>query len=106
MFTINLINATSEVYSNKMDLNATVNNNSMNMYLTIKEQQEHPFLQIELFMQSPDSGRYDMELVNRTIDECKLFENRSYEPLIQIIYGIILEHGKFARSCPIKSVRS
>lgn len=76
----------------------------MNMYLTVKEQIAHPFTRVEIFMQSPDSNRYDLELINRTIDSCKLFKNSLYEPLMQLIYGIMLEYGDFPRSCPLKVV--
>lgn len=75
------------------------------MYFTVKEQITNPLARIEIILQSPDTGRYEMEVLNRTIDTCKLLRNRLYEPLIQIIYGIMLEYGNFPRSCPLKMVR-
>lgn len=75
------------------------------MYAIIKEPVMNPCILVELFLQSPDTHLYDMEVVNRTIDICRLFKNILYEPLIQIIYGIALESGDFPNSCPIKPVR-
>lgn len=63
-----------------------------------------PFSRVEIFLQSPDTGRYDMELLNRTIDICTFFRNSLYEPLLQIIYGLMLENGNFPKSCPLKTV--
>lgn len=76
----------------------------MDNYFTVYEQLSHPHGLVEIFMQSPDSGRYDVELFNRTIDICKMFENSLYEPLLQLLYGIALEFGYYPKSCPIKPV--
>lgn len=78
----------------------------MDNYFTVYEQLSHLYGHVEIFLQSADSGRYDVELINRTIDMCKMFENNLYEPLMQLIYGIMLEHGNFPKSCPVKPVCS
>lgn len=103
-FTIDLTNSTSTVQSDKVNLNVTINNNSLNIYFTVKEQIAHLFARLEMFMQSSDSNRYDIELINRTMDSCKFFKDSLYEPLMQLIYGIMLEHGNFPRTCPVKVV--
>ncbi|KAJ6632639.1 hypothetical protein Bhyg_17845, partial [Pseudolycoriella hygida] len=102
-FTIKLTNATGISYSNKFNLNLTINDNKLDIHFIMKETVAHPTIRAEMFLQSPGSGRYDDELMNRTIDLCKFYENRLYEPLLQIMYQIILESGDFPKSCPVKA---
>lgn len=47
---------------------------------------------------------YDMEYINRTIDYCKFFSNKRYEPVLQVFFGIFAAKSDMARSCPIKKV--
>lgn len=79
---------------------------SFDLNYKVKEQIDHPHAQIEIYFQSMESSRYDVELLNRTVDLCKLFTDRLYEPLIQIFYKIMLEsHGNnWIKSCPVKAV--
>lgn len=85
-------------------MNVTIKNDALNIYFTVKETIVRPIARVEIFLQSPDTGRYDVEMFNRTIDSCMLLTNKFYEPLMQIIYGIMLEHGDFPKSCPVKEV--
>lgn len=85
-------------------MSIAIKNSSLNVYLNVKEQFNHSFAHVEIFMESPESGRYDTEVFNRTVDACKLFKDSLYEPLMQLIYAIMLEYGEFPTSCPVKPV--
>lgn len=43
-------------------------------------------------------------MVNRTIDYCKFFRDKRYEPVLQIFYKIFASKSDIANSCPIKKV--
>lgn len=92
-------------YSDKYEVNVSMIKNAVNFHLRIKEEVPNPILLIESFFQSPDTGKYNVELMNRTIDVCLLYGNVLYEPLAQIVYKIIQEYGDVPKSCPIKAVR-
>ncbi|KAJ6640897.1 hypothetical protein Bhyg_05830, partial [Pseudolycoriella hygida] len=55
---------------------------------------------IELYLDS-GSGKYEMELLNKTINLCRLFREPRYEPLFQIIYKMILQYSNYPTKCPI-----
>lgn len=103
-FTINLTNASSTVYTDKYNFNVSVTKNALSLNLRVNELVSHPLSRMEIYFQSTDGGHYNVEVMNRTIDVCKLFSNKLYEPLIQIIFGIIERFGDFPDSCPLKAV--
>lgn len=78
--------------------------NAANVLLKIKEEIANPFIRTEVYFQSPESGLYTVELMNRTIDICTFFTNKLYEPTFQIALRIVQDYGDFPRSCPIKVV--
>lgn len=52
------------------------------------------------------NGLYDLELFNRTIDICTFFENKQYDPLLQVAYSMFKkERGvDIPTRCPIRKV--
>lgn len=72
--------------------------------MQMNEQILHPVAAVEVYFQSPDGGQYNVELMNRTIDMCKLFSNKLYEPLVQIVFEILRRYGDMPNSCPVKAV--
>lgn len=57
----------------------------------------------ELYLDS-GYGKYEMQIVNRTVSVCRLIREPRYEPLVQIVYKIILQYGNFPRKCPMPKV--
>lgn len=72
---------------------------NVNIIETVKSTYSH----IELFLQSAD-GKYDLEIMNRTIDLCRLFRDVTYEPILQVGYRLYKSSSNFLRSCFIKKV--
>lgn len=59
----------------------------------------------ELYFES-ERSKYDMELMNRTIDLCKLYKNKRYEPLVQVIFKIFEDYlTHWFHVCPMNKVR-
>lgn len=52
-----------------------------------------------------DNGNYNIELLNRTIDLCKFYKNKRYEPILQAIFKLFEEYmpNWFTR-CPTNKV--
>lgn len=44
-------------------------------------------------------------MLNKTIDNCELFSNPTYEPIIQFFYAILTKTGTFPKKCPITKVK-
>lgn len=78
--------------------------NAVSFHIEIKEEIPNLFLRAEVFFQSPENGQYNFELINRTIDACKFFSNKLYEPLFQVAYRMVQQYGDVPNSCPIKMV--
>lgn len=62
------------------------------------------FVQFEFYVDS-GSGKYEMEIANRTINICRLFREPRYEPILQILYKLVIQHGNFPKRCPIQKVK-
>lgn len=92
------------VFSDKYYVNLTVKENALTFHIQIKEEVSRPMVLTEIYLKSPDTGEYDFELMNRTIDGCKFLSNKLYEPLMQIAFQIVQAHGDIPTSCPIKMV--
>ncbi|KAJ6640896.1 hypothetical protein Bhyg_05829 [Pseudolycoriella hygida] len=55
----------------------------------------------EIYLDS-GSGKYEMEILNKTVIVCRIFRQPRYEPLIQIIYKMVLPHSNYPTECPIR----
>lgn len=73
------------------------------MNVEILESVKSTYSAIELFLQSLD-GKYDLEIVNRTIDLCRLFRDVTYEPILQVGLRLYKSNPNFIKSCFIKKV--
>lgn len=49
---------------------------------------------------------YGIHFMNKTFDVCKFLNSRRYEPLLQLLYDVVLENptSLLPRRCPIKTV--
>jgi len=63
-----------------------------------------PYLHVGLYFESSE-GIHDLEIMNRTIDLCKFYKNKRYEPILQVVFKLFEETlSHWARSCPMKKV--
>ncbi len=75
----------------------------LNLNVDILETVKNEFSHTEIFLQSAD-GVYDLEIINRTIDMCRLFSDITYEPILQVGLRLYKSSSKFIRGCVIKKV--
>lgn len=99
-----MLNVSSTVFSDKYDLNVTLIKNVLTIYFRVNEDVADPIIWAEVFFQSLDTGQYNVEVMNRTIDMCIFYTNKLYEPLIQILFQIMQKYGDIPNSCPLKMV--
>lgn len=77
----------------------------MNMNLDILETVKSAFGSVEIFLQSTD-GKYDLELMNRTVDLCRLFRDITYEPMLQVGMRLSKSSSNYLTGCFMKKVIS
>lgn len=61
------------------------------------------FVQCEFYFDSGD-GKYELEIVNKTISLCRLIREPRYERILQLFYKIMLQYGNFPKKCPVPKV--
>lgn len=60
----------------------------------------------EIYLES-DRGNYNLELLNRTVDLCQFYQNKTFKPLVQLILKLFEEHfTHWFKSCPVYKVRN
>lgn len=104
-FSILIANHTEEIYSSKVQLNATfTESNKFNFNVEFLEIVREPFLHVGLYFESSE-GVHDLEIMNRTIDLCKFYKNKRYEPILQVIFKLFEETmSHWTKSCPMQKV--
>lgn len=104
-FQITISNHSEEVYSPKSKVNLTfAESGKFDVNIEFLDKIRKPFIQTGLYFES-DDGKYDLEVLNRTVDMCKFYKNKRYEPILQVIFKLFedtLSH--WARSCPMNKV--
>lgn len=86
------------------NINASLSpSGALSVFVEILEDVNHPFAHAEIYADS-GTGQYDFEVINRTVDICKFFHKKRYEPLLQLVYKTISENGAWPTSCPIRKV--
>lgn len=94
----------TESFSSKCRVNSSVTHPGLlNINLDILETVRSQFSKIEIFLKS-DKDAYDLELMNRTIDMCRLFRDISYEPILQVGLRLYKTNSNFLTGCFIKKV--
>lgn len=105
-YRIILSNQTNETFSPKCRSNASIDNlGRFSLHAQILNVIKHPFMHQAIFFES-DDGRYDMELINRTVDLCKFYKNKRYEPILQVIFKLFENYfTHWLTSCPMYKVK-
>lgn len=75
------------------------------MYVEIRKEIKRPFIRIEMKMGAGD-GPIDLQYLNETVDICRFFRIKSYQPVLQVLYKSTVEQGDYPTSCPIKKVKT
>lgn len=104
-YRIERLNFTSYSLNEKVELNATINNESeLSFDMNSTTNIVRPFAKIEFYLDS-GNGLFDMKAVNETIDICRFFREKRYLPVIQLFYKGFSKQGNFPKSCPINKVK-
>lgn len=95
---------TQEKFSNLTNVNAALSpTGALTIFVEVLGDVNHPFAHTKIYVDS-GNGQYDFEIMNRTVNFCEFFRSKSYEPLLQIFYKILLENGPWPTACPIRKV--
>lgn len=74
------------------------------IYVEFLKRVRAPFMHTELYFAS-DIGKYDMELLNQTVDLCKFYKTKRFRPVVQMILKLFEEHFTYwFKSCPLNKV--
>lgn len=107
-YRIIITNHTAESYSPKCRLNATFDGSApfaFDINVEFLKTIRKPFIAVKIFCES-DPGKYNMELVNRTIDLCQLIRNKRREPILQVVFRLLEGfQTHWFSNCPINKVR-
>lgn len=97
--------AKSESLTDKVQLNISITESGgLSLYINLKEDLHDIYTTVNLAVNLNTDDEYDLDLVKRTVNCCKLFKDSSYEPVVQILYKLFLENGHFPTDCPVKKV--
>lgn len=106
-YKIVISNHTEQIFSPKCRINATfADSGKFNLYVEFLNIIRNPFMHTALYFES-ENGKYDMEVLNRTVDLCKFYKNKRYEPILQVIFKLFADYlVHWARGCPMHKVRN
>lgn len=107
-YTIIISNHTAEAYSSKCRVNSSFGDLRSPRFLDLNVELltiiRNPFMHTELYFES-DNGKFDMEVVNRTVDLCKFYKNKKYEPVVQVVFKLLEDYlTHWFSSCPMNKV--
>lgn len=75
-----------------------------NIHVEFLKRIRNPFMHTDLHLES-DNGKYDLELLNSTVDLCEFYKNKRFKPVVQMILKLFEEHFTYwFKSCPVKKV--
>ncbi|XP_030385954.1 uncharacterized protein LOC115632838 [Scaptodrosophila lebanonensis] len=92
-----------EANANYLDVKIQIQNDSetsLNIVANTYENVDDVYLTAAVAIEN-DEGNLS-ELLNRTVNLCKMLKQRNAEPLIRIIYEDLLNHGNIFKECPIQ----
>lgn len=93
-----------EIYSPKCRINASFGDSGkFNYYVEYLSNIRFLFIHTAIYFQS-DDGKYDLELLNRTVDLCKFYKNKRYEPILQAAYKVFEDYTTHWFKCPVNKV--
>lgn len=88
-----------------MTVNVSVSKiKGLTVYLNVLEDFNDLYTEVRLVVDLNDKNEFDFDVVKRTINTCRLFNETTYEPVIQVLYKEYLKNGNFPTQCPIKKV--
>lgn len=104
-FRVEISNVTTKTFVSSIEIKSTVSTGgSLSFYWNVLEDLPLPLYAKAKVMLKSSSGYYDLEMINRTIEVCKFFNDRKYEPILQVFFKLFIKTSKFPSSCPIRKV--
>lgn len=61
------------------------------------------FVNLAFYLEA-QRGKYDLEVINRTIDFCDFLLHRESDPFVNIIFKVLSQYSNIPEQCPIKKV--
>lgn len=103
-YRIEITNVRSESFVNFIGINSTITTSGLSVYANVLETMQNPYVKMLIMLQS-SSGKYDLTLVNTTVNVCEFFGNRKYLPTLQVFYRALTKTGTFPKKCPVVKVK-
>lgn len=87
------------------DVNASLSaDGSLSFYVKPLIDIDRLFVALRVDICADGSDDFNIDFMNKTVNVCKFFQNRRYEPLLQLTYKIISAKIILPKRCPIKKV--
>ncbi len=107
-YKIIITNITTETFSPKCRMNASfafADSSIFNINVEFLKHVRNPFMHTDLHFESTN-GKYDLELLNTTVDYCKWLKNVRFKPVVQMILKLFNDHfTNWFKSCPLNKVK-
>lgn len=103
-FQIEFTNVSTRSFVNSNEVNSSISaTGSISFYVNLLQDVASVYAITEILVEST-RGKYDLELVNKTINYCRFLSDRKYEPIAQVFYKMFSKSSNFPKSCPIRKV--
>lgn len=88
---------------NDVSVNITMKDSVIDSWIELRETIQQFYVHTEVRLDL-GNGKFEFEFMNRTINLCRLYRDRKYEPLVQIVQKNVLRHCDCMVRCPIQKV--
>lgn len=103
-YTVQFKNVTSYSLNDICQINSSISNaNSISVFVNVGRTIPSYYTKSLIKIETSD-GIYGLELINKTLDTCKFFDDPTYEPIVQVFYRELTRTGTFPKRCPIEKV--
>lgn len=103
-YDIKLTNLSFYSTSNIIWTNITMKDSVVDTLVDLKSTFQQMYLHMSIDVDL-GNGKFDFNAMNRTIDVCRVYRDRKYEPFIQILYKSVLPSCNCPSRCPIGKVK-
>lgn len=99
-----IVNQTSFSLNKNFHIDSTLYaDGAIDVNFNISKMWPEMHIRTEMYLDS-GAGKYDLEIINRTINVCRLLRDHRYEPILQLMYKIVRTYGRVPTKCPIQTV--
>ncbi|XP_022219705.2 uncharacterized protein LOC111072274 [Drosophila obscura] len=105
-FKVILTSVEFEANAKIVDLKVQLHNDSGDSRISVDVTTHADLTDVQLLLnvglETEKPGNFST-LINRTVNFCKMMKQRSWDPLVRVIYDDLVKHGNIFKECPIRS---